>query len=206
MKVILQAIKSLMRKIDNKSYDELKNKPFGSEFVEGVLEYDGDISTVKWTDMNNVLLIKMSDVPLTKGELIGSTIVIKHNVLDLGATGNSVIKFVVTEEHVMEESVDESVYILGVMSEAQMPAILVAHGDMSYVGFPIAEGTYFVQIPEEEIGEGCYFYTHSLSCLNGIKEVITKIDEKYLPEVGLKEDEVKAMIDEAIGEAIGGSY
>jgi hypothetical protein len=202
MNVILQAIKALLRKVDNKTYDDLKNKPFGSEFVEGAASFDGNLTGKKYYEMDEgMTLVKISDTPITKEKLIGSTMVVKGmDAIDPEIPNE--LEMTIAEDMVMQESVNDTSYMLGVVC-GEVPAVFAFHGDCSAMGMP-PEGTYFIYGVFDP--EAPPIYVHSLSCLNGVREVITKIDAKYLPEVGLKADEVASMINEAIGEAIGGSY
>lgn len=202
------------------SWNDLQDKPFYSEITEGVVEFDGDLTGREWYDMGGGgILIKASDTPLTMEELLGSTVIVKHNIKDFGAIGDTAVEIIATEENTVKEEISESAYAISMFSEFDVPAMHVIVGDLSSVGLTAPEGTYFVYMTMNEE----YFYTQSISCLSGMQEKVHKIDKKYLPEVGLKADKVKAMIDEAmeatiseeavseminnaIGAAIGGSY
>jgi hypothetical protein len=176
----------------------VENRTHWIEMTEGVSAFDGDLTGKEYFEAGDgVVLIKMSDTSMTNEDLLGSTVIIKHNVPELGATGDVTLEYVITEDNILIQKLDDSNYLLMVSNDMDIPSLYIVHGDLSSVGVPIQEGTYFLTLLEG-LPEGCYFYTHSLSCLNGMKEVVHKIDEKYLPEVGLKADEVSTMIDEAI--------
>lgn len=197
------------------SWNDLADKPFYSELVEGAPEFNGDLTDKEYIDVGDgILTVKMSDTPLTMEQLLGSTVVVKLNGSDFGVDEDTIVEFVATEENIMMQQLDESSYMLGIIYNDMIPVVYVVSGDLSSMGVPLTDGVYFIYAQMDTQ----YIYAQSLSCLNGMQEVVHKIDEKYLPEVGLKADEVATMIDEtvptmideavakAITGAIGGSY
>lgn len=166
------------------TWENLPDKPFGETVVYG------DTLTVDWaelegkdlvTDTNNGLYVKVSDaVPTIDDCVNGCTIVMPTpdgvETVEIPYDGDD--------------------------------GLLTAYEAIGTVGYDV-----FVVAPSDNfaIGEnvfpekGVYFAKDSITSLtiNGYKGfegiVVKKIDEKYLPDY-------KAMIDEAIGNAIGGSY
>ena len=178
--------------IANVSWDDLKNKPFYSELVEGAATFDGDLTGKEYYDMGGEgILIKMSDTPLSIEELIGSTVIIKHNISELGATdGDAIIEFTITEDFIQKQEVDESRYILVVISELEIPVAYIIKGDLSDMGAPLTEGVFYMYM---NMGEE-YLYTNSISCLKGIQEHITTIEDKYIPDTIVRKDNPTAAI------------
>ena len=173
------------------SWDELADKPFYSEIVEGAVPFDGDLTDKEYYDMGDFIIVKMSDDILTEEQLIGSTAVVKHNIQDLGATGDTTVEFIIAADFVHKQELDSSCFMIMAMSELEVPAVIVLKGDLSAaLGVSIPEGTYFVYIPMDEE----YCYTHYLSCINGMKEVIVPIDEKFVPNSIVRYDELPSVI------------
>ena len=167
------------------SWNDLTDKPFYSETVEGIPVFDGDLTKEEIYDLNGGKLIRKSDTPLTIEEMIGTYVNIEINAPALGVDGDHIMQFNLTEDDLNLSKLDDDNYsILAVNNKIGVPVGLVVHGDMSELyGIAIPEGVYYMYMPEEVLGTtGSYCYTYSMSCLYGPMEEIHPIDEKYLPD------------------------
>lgn len=184
-------VSAIMVKVNSLYY---KNRTHWTEMVEMNATFDGDLTGREYYDAGNgFLLVKMSDDVLSEEDLIGSTMVM---VINMGE-GESVTETVITSEIIMKEPIDSNNYMIGVIHPTyQFPCVMIVHGDVSAaMGMAMPQGTYYAYMPDTGAE---HFYTQSLSCISGVQEVVHKIDEKYLPDVGLKKNEVQTMIDDAV--------
>jgi hypothetical protein len=198
------------------SWNDLADKPFYSEMVEGTAEFDGDLTGKECVDYGNgISMVKITENTVTLEQLVGSTVVVK------APDGYDDVVFEITEDMIEVQTVTETTGMMIVVAD-ELPLMFVAYGDVAAAGAPFSDGTYFMYQPID----GSDAYTRSLSCLSGMQEKVHKIDAKYLPAVGLKAEEVDeaivnkvptmiddaiaaqvpALIDDAIAGAIGGSY
>ena len=181
------------------SWDDLKDKPFYSEMVEGAAEFNGDLTGKEWYDAGDgVFFVKISDNPLTPEEIVNSTVIIMSDnpdvMVELDAQGLS--EFTVTEEYINMQPVDDSRYMIMCANELfDSPYIVVVAGDLSDIDATMpSEGTYFVYVNMGEFS----LYPHSISCMNGIREVITPIDEKFIPDNIVRDDELPSVIIDVV--------
>ena len=159
------------------SWNDLTDKPFGTEIVEGVITFDGDYSKYEYVDMGAGYLVRVSDKVLTVDDLVGATIRIVQP---------STSRF---EDHILTEALIVPAEVLGIPSVygAQVSVvggidILSLGGDLSSLasmGIPITkEGTYFSCVTDLDEG----WYVESVSCLTGQVETVKPLDEKYIPD------------------------
>lgn len=155
------------------SWNDLTDKPFGSEVTEGVLKWDGDSSGKEVLDLVNNhqnTLAKVSNDTFTADELNGCTMVIYTK--GMGET-----EITIGQENAQAAQFVEG--LVAVMLE-QTPFVLTVVDDDVYAGMPMKKGTYFnVTVDEAEVVE----YVKSISCLTHKVETIKTLDEKYLPEL-----------------------
>ena len=168
------------------SWNDLTDRPFYSEMVEGVPVYDGDLTKEEVYDFQGVMnLIRKSDTPLTMEQLIGSTVIIKINAPMLGIDSDTIIEHTLTEADAQLIDIDADNYAIVVQpQDIGVPACLIVRGDTSALfEANIPEGVYYTHMPEQSLGAiGTYCYTYSMSCLYGVWEDLKTIDEKYLPD------------------------
>ena len=154
--------KYTVRKVGNKSWEDIENRPFGEEFISGdTLTWDGIINEddVTFADFNYGDYYKISDfTPTLEGVQLGGKI-----VLNSGETYN------ISSENIVSH---------GNYIDIQSKAIIIALED----GIAFSQTT----IPQKGIyfNYASTYYVSSLT-LNGFsftETKIHKIDEKYLPD------------------------
>lgn len=126
----------------------------------------------------SAFLVKMSDVPKTAEELIGSTLIVKLIPAEYNDYSGPILEVVLKEDDVIKQDITDTVSMVFVgllYSTGNDPIYVVSvQGDGSDMGLP-PEGMYFSWIDQDN-------HTYSLSCLTGPQEVVHKLDKKYLPD------------------------
>lgn len=173
------------------SWNDLKDKPFGSEITEGLLEFNGDLTGREIFQMSPAQhCVKMSDKTLTEADVIGQTV----TFYDQGEIRESVV----SEELTAIQALDENNYLFSINARASVGivnAILCVKGDLSSVGVPMTEGTWFMSVNDPTFR----MYTVSLSGLTGVVETVKKIDLKYLPDTTFYNGTVCYYVDRSPG-------
>lgn len=147
------------------SWNDLQDKPFYSEMVEGIAEFDGDLTGKECLDAGGgVSFVKITENTVTLEQLIGSTVVVK------APDGHDDITLEITEDMIQVQTATETAGVMNVGHDG-MPLMFVAYGDMAAEGAPFSDGTYFMY----QLIDDSAAYTRSLSFVH-------KIDEKYLPD------------------------
>jgi hypothetical protein len=179
------------------SWNDLTDKPFGTETTEGVITFDGDYSKYEYGKLGDMVLVHTSDEVLTIDDLTEATIRVVQpstgsfidatylsgsgGVRDFGA---EVIDY--AEMGINAYSVNVTLHTsiengsMGVMSVGGDITSLQA------VGLPISkEGTYFIYSEDKD------YYVESVSCLTGLVETVKTLDEKYVPDSVVLESELE---------------
>lgn len=136
------------------------------EVVKGDITFNGDLTGREtFPIVDGVYFVKISEQCMTEQELIGQTITRRANEV--------VGSVVITEEDLRKEEFDSDNYIIFVGDY-----VSIIKGDLSSVGVPISEGTWFIY---EEAGDYKH-YVESLTGLIGDVEKVHQIDKKFIPE------------------------
>ena len=143
------------------------NRTHWTETVEADTTFDGDITgrdTVMIDD--GTYLVKMSDQILTADDLYGNTVTVCMKGED-----PEEMTFELTEETVTD------------MNPAGIPAVMAneilwcVQSDFTVEGISLKAGVYFLCMYMDGVP---YAYAKSTSCLDGTKEVVHKLDSKFL--------------------------
>lgn len=169
------------------SWNDIEDKPFYSEMVEGDVEFDGDLTGKESFEIDtDIFMAKITENTVTIEQLIGSIMVIKT------PDGLDDVTLEITEDMIQAQAANETAGLIAVFVD-DVPVIWVTYGDVLAAGAPFSSGTYFMYQPIEDSA----FYVHSISCLSGMQEKVYKIDEKYLPDIFATKEEAISIIDVA---------
>ena len=171
------AVKRLQAdKVGVTSWNDLKDKPFGEEKAFEPIVWDGDISNPNYNaDMK---ACKVSDVPLTKEELVGAKITVRSS--DRG--GNPIYTTGTIEADDVSENGGVIAIAKNLTSEIGETCIAIAASVLTET-MGLAPGVYFGH------SNGFYSVTVALDA-----ETIKPLDAKYLPDnVATKADILGAM-------------
>ena len=152
---------------DESADDYIKGRTHWVETVEGVIEFNGDLTDREYLPFNETTFgVKVSDKVLTESDLIGSTLCL--------SSGGGIV---VTADMVMHDNGSVGVVLMGVPFVATVPD--------EWNGF--SKGTYFVYYTEKIYtdDENYYveeMYTRSISCLTWENTIVKTIDEKFIPD------------------------
>lgn len=163
------------------SWNDLKDKPFGSEVIEGVITFDGYLEGHEYYGDEDSGLVKVSDKILNVQDLVGANWVAYSG-------GSGKINGIFSDADV-HDAVKESMEN-GDPIPVENPVLIVA--DCYISGF-LTLYVYVCQNVESVTGlpDGTYFginndlytgFIHSISCLTDEVETIKTIDPKYLPK------------------------
>jgi hypothetical protein len=180
------------------TWENLQDKPFGEikQDIGDTVTWDGNLDTFKGVVTNTIMVdnmsvcfVKVSDsVPSYKD--IGS-----NSTMNVIFANTNIENMAITKDTTLDDgiitfgTVDfEPIYVITTDNLVTNPGIV----------FP-EKGVYFMNMVASN--GVAYLVGTSLTIpnYNFVNTTLKKIDEKYLPDY-------KAMIDEAIGNAIGGSY
>ena len=165
---------------DSTQPDYIQNRTHWIELTQGSAEFDGNIDAYEHYDLDDgVTGVKISDTIISMDSIIGSELVYASNV-DLNS-GNSISEYTasitITEDLIQQIDLTPSIILIQVFAPFGVPILMVVPCDMSELGVPWTEGTYFIH---SGFGDQ-YVYTKSVSCLSGYVETVHKIDDKFLP-------------------------
>ncbi len=156
------------------SWNDLTDKPFGTEITEGVITFDGDVTGWEQVDGSatgldeGAVLIKVSDSYTSKEQLEGATMEYKY----LGNDCTEILKDI-EESTLPTGEAFISFRPSGLMQDEVV--FISIKGDLSAMGIPLGEGTYFVVYGDSS-------YIKSISSLTGLVETVKTLDEKYIPD------------------------
>lgn len=143
------------------------NRTHWVELVEGNNTFNGDMNGRNATQIDDgVYLVKMSDDVFSVDDLLGHT-------LTLYMRGEDPKRM--TYELTTDNTFD--------LSSEGIPVVMACEGlwsiqyDFVIEGFSFKAGTYFLCVTDDA---GTYAYAVETSCLPSVKEVIHKLDTKYL--------------------------
>ena len=145
------------------SWNDLTDKPFGSETTEGVVEFNGDLTDREYVDYGDgYVYVKVSDKVFTKDDVVGSIMYL--------IDGNG-------GEHSGPVTESDIVSMDGVVGVGPEPMhVISTKNELELLeGYaPLTSGTWFLYLNDS--------YIRSISCLTEQVESIKTIDPKYLPE------------------------
>lgn len=153
---------------DETAPDYIKGRTHWTEIGEGLSEFNGDLTGKETLPLDEyAMYVKISDKTPTPEELIGSAF--KYTVMleEVGPLGTHEV--ILSEANVMSANGAYMVFIENI--DTPLIAILPAPID----GIPLSVGTYFTYFPNA-------LCPNALSCLSGPKEIVHKLDPKYLPD------------------------
>ena len=179
------------------TWENLPDKPFGeiTENLGDTVTWDGNLETFKGVKTESVTAsgITMQYVKVSDSVPSAS---------DIGS--NSTVSYMLhgsnKENETVTNIIDNGNGILSVGSTSSLVLIVPTDNitiPESEIVFP-EKGVYFLHYSVDG-GEPAYNTKFTIPNYNFTYTTLKKIEEKYLPDY-------KAMIDEAIGNAIGGSY
>ena len=149
------------------SWNDLEDKPFGSEVVESTIEFNGDLTGYEIYPIDSTTsYVKMSDSTPTVDELIGQTV-----SYYLSTTGGF-DEFEITSDLMVTESGATAILV----PELGMPVVILTESEFPEYGLP--KGLFYLYAE----ADGVKFYAQSISGLSALKEIIATLDEKYIPE------------------------
>lgn len=143
------------------------NRTHWAELVEGNNTFNGDMNGRNATQIDDgVYLVKMSDDVFSVDDLLGHTLTLYMRGED--------------PERMTYELTTDNTFDL---SSEGIPVVMACEGlwsiqyDFVIEGFSFKAGTYFLCVTDDA---GTYAYAVETSCLPSVKEVIHKLDTKYL--------------------------
>lgn len=152
------------------SWNDLKDKPFGSEVTDGVIEIDGDASKYEHFTVQEIPQVKVSDKVVEPEDFVGSTaVVISDGTIAECTITEDCIKIISNPNDETQKWIRVDLYD----GNGDLRGVVCAYTNMEQI-FGVKDGTYFSYQDENN-------YVKSISCLTGPVETIKPIDEKYLP-------------------------
>ena len=173
------------------SWNDLTDKPFyEEEAITNSIEYDGSVTDIEVrNDEYGMLFYRVADITddFTKETLIGGTI----TAPDVYGDGSIVTMEIITDLVMSEEGVP-------VVTVGEF-AIILLEDNFTFeavgVTFP-KKGVYFAY------AQGVYCHNLTATSDVFISSTVKKLDSKYIPNEYTTEEEVRAIVDEIINEAL----
>ena len=160
------------------SWNNITDKPFFEEVID--FTYDGNHENYDYIEVGGIYMIKVSDYPLSKTEIIDSTVVINGETIIISAAQLS--------------DVMPTVYVF-TPSDSEIPFITIVSEDTTDGGITVSKGTYIYDLSKDASGMMSGMYVSSFKTASPI---LKKIDEKFVPDVEWNNIKNNPLVNETI--------